>query len=284
MLIFKDFKAFNAYFGSKPPLNDDIDVGIYGDNYLMNSEEVCLDYHRISIKQRIHFPKNHEFEHLNEKSVSAFFYSSPNDTNSWYIEKRFQGYYLQFSKRIINKNKHIFKKLMNFGKHEPLFLNKEEEDEIEQVYKNLLRHYLNYPHEQEILLAYTLVLFSLIESFYTKKYQKKTEEFNRTVVDFHELLKGFYDNNKMKLPTVNYFACQLNITANYLGTIVKRCTGLTAKEHVHRHIIEVAKTRLKSSNKSIRKIALELGFEYQSYFTKVFKYYEGITPTQFRNK
>ncbi|MCR8667416.1 helix-turn-helix domain-containing protein [Aestuariibaculum sp. M13] len=286
MKTFTDFKTFNNYFGTEPPLNEHIDVGIYGDTYIMQSDEVCLDYHRISLKQRIHFPKGHEYEHLNEDSVSAFFYSSPKDVNAWYIEKRFKGYYIQFSKEIISKNKHVFKRLMDFGKHEPLFLNQEEEEEIENVYKALYKHYIDNPDEQEILLAYANVLFSLVERFYKRHLQKNVQNYNATIVEFQTLLNSYYAREKehVELPTVAYFSEILNVTPNYLGDINKKYTGLSAIDHIQAYIIEEAKLKLQKSNKPIKKIALELGFEYQTYFTRFFKSKVGVTPSSYRKQ
>ena len=46
--------------------------------------------------------------------------------------------------------------------------------------------------------------------------------------------------------------------------------------------IEESKRLLTTSNYSIVDIAIAVGFEDQSYFSKVFKKYTGITPKQFR--
>lgn len=286
MNTFEDFKSFNEYFGTEPPLNDHIDVGVYGDQYLMQSEAVALDYHRFSLKQRIHFPKNHSLRHLNDEKVSALFYSSPKDINPWFVEKRFAGFYVQFSKKIINENKHIFKKLMDFGQHEPLFLNREEEQEIEQIFRTMVSHYKANPENHEILLAYSLVLFSWVETLYLKQLKHQSEDFNKTVVAFQDLLNDYYENHTDKqvlLPSVTYFSSCLNITPNHLGDIIKKHTGLSTMEHIQNYIIKQAQLKLEHNHNSIKNIAIDLGYEYQTYFTRFFKSKVGVTPTQYRN-
>lgn len=288
MKTFKDFKSFNKYFGTEAPLNDQIDVGAYGDQFLMQSEAVALDYHRFSLKQRLHFPSNHPLQHLNKKKVSALFYSSPKDINPWYVERRFGGYYIQFSNKIINENKHIFKKLMDFGQHEPLFLNKEEEQEIENIYKAMLAHYKANPEGHDILLAYSLVLFNWIENLYLKQYSQKLEDFNEIIIAFQKLLQHYYDktleDRLPEIPSVQYFAEELQLSPNYLGDLIKKHTGDSAIEHIHNHIIKLAKKNLTKTNLPINQIAENLGFEYSTYFTRFFKKKTGLTPKQFRNQ
>jgi two-component system response regulator YesN len=48
--------------------------------------------------------------------------------------------------------------------------------------------------------------------------------------------------------------------------------------------VEKAKELLKDSNLSIATIAIEVGYNDQSYFSKVFKYWEGISPARYRKK
>ncbi len=287
MKTFTDFKSFNEYFGTGAPLDSHIDVNDYGTKYRKQSEAVCLDFYRISLKQQIHFPKNHSLHHLNEQQVSALFFSSPKNVNSWYVEKRFKGFYVQFSHKIINEHKHIFKKLMDFGQHEPLFLTPKDEQEIEQIYKYMLRHHQENPKNHDIILSYVLVLFNFIEKLYLEQLNKSTSSFNTIVVAFQVLLNNYYTERKTKkgyteMPAVHYFAEQLDVSANYLGDVLKKYTGQSALEQIHQHIIKQAKLKLEQTQIPVKEIAWELGFEYPTYFTRFFKKHTGITPNTYR--
>ena len=48
--------------------------------------------------------------------------------------------------------------------------------------------------------------------------------------------------------------------------------------------MEKAKELLQNRELSIARIAVQLGYNDQSYFDKVFKRYEAITPAQYRKK
>jgi len=85
------------------------------------------------------------------------------------------------------------------------------------------------------------------------------------------------------LPDVKFFATQLNLSPNYLSDLLNRYTGKTTQEHIHLKLVDMAKSLLGSSEKTISEIAYELGFEYPSHFTKIFKTKTGITPKQYRN-
>ncbi|NJK83036.1 MAG: AraC family transcriptional regulator [Saprospiraceae bacterium] len=60
-------------------------------------------------------------------------------------------------------------------------------------------------------------------------------------------------------------------------------TGKTTQDHIHYHLLEVAKDRLLGSDDSIKEIAYSLGFEHSHYFSSLFKKKMGISPTEYRN-
>ena len=47
-------------------------------------------------------------------------------------------------------------------------------------------------------------------------------------------------------------------------------------------ILAEAKVLLRQTSLSISAVALEIGFTDQSYFTRLFRKYEGVTPSSFR--
>ncbi len=48
--------------------------------------------------------------------------------------------------------------------------------------------------------------------------------------------------------------------------------------------IKVAKRMLKNPSKSVKEISYEVGYVDPNYFARVFKKYEHMTPTEYRNK
>lgn len=85
------------------------------------------------------------------------------------------------------------------------------------------------------------------------------------------------------LPSVAYFADELNLSTNYFGDLIKKETGKYTHEYIRAKMIEVAKEKIWNIDKSISEIAYELGFKYPQHFTRVFKQKTGLTPNEYRN-
>ena len=102
---------------------------------------------------------------------------------------------------------------------------------------------------------------------------------------FEDLLNNYFQSEQPQeigLPSVRYCADKLNLSANYLGDLIKKETGTSAQEHIQSKLIEVAKERVFDTSKSISEIAYELGFKYPQHFTRLFKNRVGCSPNEYR--
>ena len=84
------------------------------------------------------------------------------------------------------------------------------------------------------------------------------------------------------MPNVHYFSDKLHLSSNYFGDLIKFNTGKTPSEIIQDKIISEAKKHLEISNKTVAEIGYDLGFDYPTYFTRLFKKQTGITPTTYR--
>ncbi len=84
------------------------------------------------------------------------------------------------------------------------------------------------------------------------------------------------------MPNVHYFSDKLHLSSNYFGDLIKINTGKTPSEIIQDKIISEAKKHLEISNKTVAEIGYDLGFDYPTYFTRLFKKQTGITPTTYR--
>lgn len=97
---------------------------------------------------------------------------------------------------------------------------------------------------------------------------------------FRELIEEKYQDNL----SVKEYADLLNVTENHLTHTVKLLTGKTSKELVFdKQVLEI-KRLLKHSDLSVSEIAMQLGFKDQSYFSKFFKKFTGLTPNAYREQ
>lgn len=79
-------------------------------------------------------------------------------------------------------------------------------------------------------------------------------------------------------------AAQVYLSKSYFCRIIKSELGCTFTEYVNRLRIERSKALLRSPQLSIAEISLAVGFDDQSYFTRIFKKQTGLSPGKFREQ
>lgn len=65
---------------------------------------------------------------------------------------------------------------------------------------------------------------------------------------------------------------------------MRKETGITAQEHIHRAILAKAKEALAASDDSVAEIAYRLGFKYPQHLGRLFRRAEGVTPAAYRRQ
>jgi len=84
--------------------------------------------------------------------------------------------------------------------------------------------------------------------------------------------------------TVEQAAKEVNLNPYYFCKLFKRLTGRTFVEYVNIFRMKEAKRLLMESNDSITEIAARVGCENPNYFTRIYKKYMGMTPSQTRKR
>lgn len=138
---------------------------------------------------------------------------------------------------------------------------------------------------EEVIVTNLELLLNYSKRFYNRQFITRKRFDKDIVIQFIELLDKYFNEElqlKQGIPTVQYFASQLNYSANYLNELIRKSTDKSILEHIHYKIIDLAKSYLLSSNKSISEIAFDLGFEYSQYFSRLFKKKTGMTPGEYR--
>lgn len=82
--------------------------------------------------------------------------------------------------------------------------------------------------------------------------------------------------------TIEAYARTLGITTDRLTTAVRRATGQSPLETIHRRLIEDAETLLEHSNLQVAEISDTLGFKDAGYFNRFFSRIKGLSPGRFR--
>lgn len=83
---------------------------------------------------------------------------------------------------------------------------------------------------------------------------------------------------------VSDYARKLFISAGHLNDVIKEVAGKNAKTLINEQRILEAKRLLYWTDTPIREVAFKTGFEDPAYFTRFFKKYTGILPSDFQRK
>lgn len=124
-------------------------------------------------------------------------------------------------------------------------------------------------------------LTDLITLIFTDAFHKDTATaIPQKFLDIREYIETHYTD---KL-TLDLLAEQFFISKYHLHREYQKLFGTTITNAISIRRLSQAKNLLRFSGESIESIALTCGFQTASYFIKVFKKYEGLTPLEYRHK
>jgi AraC-like DNA-binding protein len=200
------------------------------------------------------------------------------------------GWTLMFHPDLLRKSE-LGKKMSSFSffsysSNEALHLSDEEKDIVSTIIDIIEREYSNNidAHSQNLIIANLELLLQYCTRFYDRQFYTRTNWNQDSVSLFESVLMDYYSKDvEMKgLPTVQYCADQLNMSAKYLSDLLRKETGRNTQDHIHHFVINKAKNMLLGTKLTVSEIAYSLGFEYPQYFSKLFKKKVKVSPKEFR--
>lgn len=93
-----------------------------------------------------------------------------------------------------------------------------------------------------------------------------------------------YDTNAFREKYIEPQQVLMHVSPNHLNKAVKAATAKSPTKWIDEAIVLESKVLLYQSHRSISDIAAEVGLQDPSYFARLFKKYEGITPQTFRKR
>lgn len=175
----------------------------------------------------------------------------------------------------------------SYSVNEALFLSEKEEGMITNLVRNMEQEYhTNIDRfSQTVILAQLELLLTYGDRFYQRQFITRKIANHEILTRLETILDNYFKSDSLSkhgLPTVAYIAEALNISPNYLSSLLKVLTGQNAQQHLHGKLIELAKEKLTTTGLSISEIAFELGFEHSQSFSKLFKNKTDVSPLEFR--
>lgn len=147
-----------------------------------------------------------------------------------------------------------------------------------------LRHPID-KHSKTLIVRNIELFLDYCVRFYDRQFITRSHVNKDILVRFERLLDDYFSSGKTQmlgLPSVKYFADQLNLSSGYFGELIKKETGKSAQEYIQLKLMEYAKEKLHDTSKSVSEIAYELGFKYPQHFTRLFKSAVGQSPNEYR--
>ncbi len=176
----------------------------------------------------------------------------------------------------------------SYDVNEALHLSEDEKQNIGELVLKIENEYLQNidKHSQALIVSGIQMLLDYSRRYYDRQFYTRTNLNKDFISKFDELIRNYYESKKaleLGVPSVKFFASELNMSPKYLSDLLKKETGKSTMELIHSYIINKAKTELLNSTEPISQIAYGLGFEYPQHFSKIFKAKTGMSPAEYRN-
>jgi len=282
-----NFTIHNIKGSERSP--DDIIVRRFSE--YLTKRRFLFQPHRHSFYHIVYFTKGSGKHYIDFESFDVtpgqIYCMIPGQVHHWEFSEDVDGYVINFSDQFFNN-------LLNPGYLDQFFFfsgNCEEQviqlsapaqQHIEQLLSNILAE-LGDTQPQALDMVRTL----LLQLFITVNRDGSPGKGSQVPKPGQQLIRNFRKQVDMhfaekRLP--KDYAALLFVTPNYLNALSKEVLGVPAGEVIRDRVLLEAKRLLANAGMNINEVAYQLNFQDNSYFSRFFKKYNGISPEEFRKQ
>ena len=177
----------------------------------------------------------------------------------------------------------------SYATNEALHLSSKEKETILSLFRNIEEELENRIDEMShnVMISQIELLLNYAQRFYNRQFLTRKQNYPSIVERIDQVLEDYFNSDKVLsggVPTVNYLADQLHMSASYLSDLLRNLIGQNTQQIIHDKMIYRAKDKLSTTDLSISEIAFELGFEQPQSFSRLFKLKTKQSPQQYRAK
>jgi AraC-like DNA-binding protein len=289
----KSITEFARVRGLPPPAHPLINVVNYADLQLApenNHINWVLDFYSISLKKNVEV-KFRYGQQLYDFDEGIMFFIAPGQVFNIEVPavptKERSGWMLLIHPDFL-WNTPLAKTIkqyefFGYATNEALFLSDKEETTVTNTINTIHQEYHTNidKFSQHIIISHIEVLLNYADRFYHRQFITRKITNHQVLDKLEQLLEHWFDDHH-RIPTVQEISEQLNISPNYLSSLLKTLTGQSTQQHIHDQLIKVAKEKLSTTQLTVNEVAYELGFEHPQSFRKFFKSKTEMSPLEFR--
>lgn len=188
-----------------------------------------------------------------------------------------------FADYIVVHLDHTFCESMGFNTGDVHFIKKIRDEKIAELITHALSEQEKHQeyYQESVKLTLLSVLLVLFRNYTVK--DAKEDKTNNKVKLTKKIIK-YINKHFDETVTIEEIESYCRYSRFYISRAFKEITGITIMTYLNNIRIEKAKSLLENSNLSISEIAVNCGFVSQSYFGKVFRKNETMSPLEYKNK
>lgn len=143
-----------------------------------------------------------------------------------------------------------------------------------QMIRELQLRRENYDELLQILLHHVLLIIN--------RYLKESKKGITDILDEMECAINYFNENYNKPIEIEQYAKEQHVSTNWFIHNFKKVAGVTPQQYIIRLRISAAKEYLVSTNKTIKEIAMTVGYNNALYFSRLFRKSTGLSPSDYR--
>lgn len=156
-------------------------------------------------------------------------------------------------------------------------------NELLEFYTFLEKQYKKAVNPFSSLIISNLVFTFLVKirEIYSSENETDNLEDKPSKISITERFFSLVSANYTKERSLSFYADSMCLSPKYLSSTIKRTTGRPALVWINEYVILKAKFLIKASDMSLSEISDYLNLPNQSFFSRLFKKYTGLTPKEY---
>lgn len=289
---FRSLTDFHLLFGLPKPKHPLVSLIRMEEMRLPDEElayQLVLDFYKIAYKDSL--GKARYGQHYYDFGEGGLVYTAPGQVFEKPRTHVHQGFMLLVHPDFLWSYP-LAKKILQYGffsyhTHEALHLSGKEKETIFSIFHIMeeeLQERID-DFSQDVMISQIELLLNYSSRFYKRQFITRKTAVSNTLQQFEELLDHYFVQERTLdngIPTVQYFADKLHMSAAYLSDVLRSTTGQNTQQHIQNKLLEQAKKILSTTDLSVSEIAFQLGFEHPQSFSRLFKNKTNLSPMEFR--